>query len=71
MDKRCAIVECYNRHDEVYLTTVQLLQQLGYDVHVFNNWRNRKKNSFVHAPGTKTHMHTSLKPAQVLEAVRR
>jgi hypothetical protein len=71
VDKRCAIVECYNRHDEVYLTTVHLLQQLGYDVHVYNHWRNRMKNSFVHAPETRPHIHTRLTPAKVLEAVRR
>jgi hypothetical protein len=69
--KRCAIVECYNRHDEVYLTTVHLLQQLGYEVHVFNVWRNRMKNSFVHAPGLKPRVHSSLKGAQVLDAVRK
>jgi hypothetical protein len=71
VEKRCAVVECYNRHDEVYLTTVHLLRQLGYEVHVFNNWRNRLKNSFVHAPGAKPHIHSRLKPSQVLEAVRR
>lgn len=71
MGKRCAVVECYNRHDEVYLTTVHLLRQLGYEVHVFNNWRNRLKNSFVHAPGVKPRIHSSLKPSQVLDAVRR
>lgn len=49
----CAVVEAYNRHDEVYLTTVYLLQRLGYDVRVFNTWRNRMKNSFIHAPGVK------------------
>jgi glycosyltransferase involved in cell wall biosynthesis len=69
--KRCAVVECYNRHDEVYLTTVYLLQQLGYEVEVFNSWRNRVKNSFVHAPGLKPRVHSRLSPAQVLEAVRR
>lgn len=71
MEKRCAVVECYNRHDEVYLTTVHLLRQLGYEVHVFNNWRNRLKNSFVHAPGAKPRIHSRLKPSQVLDAVRR
>jgi hypothetical protein len=66
--KRCAIVECYSRHDEVYLTTVHLLKQLGYEVHVFNVWRNRIKNSFVHAPGLRARVHSSLKAAGVLEA---
>jgi hypothetical protein len=51
--KTCAVVEPYNRHDEVYLTTVYLLQRLGYDVRVFNTWRNRMKNSFIHALGLK------------------
>jgi hypothetical protein len=68
--KRCAIVECYARHDEVYLTTTYLLQQLGYEVHVFSVWRNRMKNSFVHAPGLRPVVHSRLKPRQVLEAVR-
>ena len=68
--KRCAIVECYARHDEVYLTTTYLLQQLGYEVHVFNVWRNRMKNSFVHAPGLRPKVHSRLKAPQVLEAVR-
>jgi hypothetical protein len=66
--KRCAIVECYRRHDEVYLTTVHLLKQLGYDVHVFNVWRNRIKNSFVHAPGLKPRVHSRLTASRVLEA---
>lgn len=69
--KRCAIVECYARHDEVYLTTTYLLQQLGYEVHVFNVWRNRMKNSFIHAPGLQPEVHSSLRGSQVLEAVRR
>jgi glycosyltransferase involved in cell wall biosynthesis len=69
--KRCAIVECYPRHDEVYLTTVHLLQQLGHEVHVFNVWRNRIRNSFVHAPGLKPRVHSRLTAAQVLDAVRR
>jgi hypothetical protein len=68
--KRCAIVECYSRHDEVYLTTVHLLEQLGYEVHVFNVWRNRLKNSFVHAPGLEPHVHSSLRSRGVLDAVR-
>jgi hypothetical protein len=69
--KRCAVVESHSRHDEVYLTTVHLLQQLGYEVEVFNTLRNRVKNSFVHAPGLQPQVHSFLKPAQVLEAVRR
>ena len=68
--KRCAIVECYRRHDEVYLTTVSLLEQLGYEVHVFNVWRNRVKNSFVYAPGLKPRVHSSLTASGVLAAVR-
>ena len=67
--KRCAIVESYRRHDEVYLTTVYLLKQLGYEVHVFNVWRNRIKNSFVHAPGLKPHIHSRLTASKVLDAV--
>jgi len=39
--KRVAIVECFPRHDEVYLTSALLFEQLGYEVHVFNVWRNR------------------------------
>jgi glycosyltransferase involved in cell wall biosynthesis len=69
--KSCAIVECYRRHDEVYLTTVYLLKQLGYEVHVFNVWRNRIKNSFVHAPGLKPRIHSRLTASKVLEAVRK
>jgi len=69
--KRCAIIECYNRHDEVYLTTVYLLEQLGFEVHVFNTWRNRLKNSFVHAPSLSKSVVSKLKPAQVLEAAKR
>lgn len=69
--RRCAIVECYRRHDEVYLTTVSLLEQLGYEVHVFNVWRNRIKNSFVYAPGLKPRIHSRLKAAEVLAAIRR
>jgi hypothetical protein len=69
--KRCAIVECYSRHDEVYLTTVSLLQQLGYEVTVFNVWRNRIKNSFVHAPGLKPRIRSSLSGSAVLAAVRK
>src|SRR4051794_21276861 len=69
--KRCAIVECYRRHDEVYLTSVSLLKELGYEVHVFNVWCNRIKNSFVYAPGLKPRIHSHLKAGQVLAAVRR
>jgi hypothetical protein len=69
--KRCAIVECYSRHDEVYLTTVSLLKQLGYEVTVFNVWRNRIKNSFVHAPGLKPRVRSSLSAAAVLAAVQK
>jgi hypothetical protein len=69
--KRCAIVECYSRHDEVYLTAVSLLKQMGYEVHVFNVWRNRMKNSFVHAPGLKPRIRSRWNAAGVLEAVRR
>jgi hypothetical protein len=68
--KSCAIVECYTHHDEVYLTTVCLLKQLGYDVHVFNVWRNRIKNSFVYAPGLKPRIHSCLTASRVLEVVR-
>ena len=68
---RCAIVECYNRHDEVYLTTVHLMEGLGYEVHVFNVLRNRLKNSFIHAPGLKPIVHTRLTSQQVLDAARR
>jgi hypothetical protein len=69
--KHCAVVECYNRHDEVYLTTVYLLEQLGYEVHVFNTWRNRLKNSFVHAQSLSCEVVSKLKPAQVLDAAKR
>jgi glycosyltransferase involved in cell wall biosynthesis len=55
----------------VYLTTTYLLQELGYEVHVFNVWRNRIKNSFVHTPELQPKTHSSLKAPQVLEAVRR
>ena len=67
--KSCAIVECYNRHDEVYLTTVWLLTRLGYDVHIFSTWRNRIRNSFVHAPGLKPVVHSRASASRVLEAV--
>jgi hypothetical protein len=70
MKQRCAIVECYNRHDEVYLTTVSLMNRLGYEVHVFNTLRNRTKNSFVHAPGLQRQVHTRLTSAGVLQAAR-
>ena len=66
--KSCAIVEAYNRHDEVYLTTAYLLRRLGYDVHVFNTWRNRIKDSFVHAPGVKPRITSSLNSLKVLTA---
>jgi hypothetical protein len=69
--RRCALIECYNRHDEVYLTTVHLLEQLGFEVHVFNTWRNRLKNSFVHAPSLSKKVVSKLKPAQVLDAAKR
>jgi glycosyltransferase involved in cell wall biosynthesis len=69
--KNCAIVECYSRHDEVYLTTVSLLKKLGYDVTVFNVWRNRIKNSFVNAPGLKPRIRSSLSASAVLAAVRK
>jgi len=67
--KTCAIVECYSRHDEVYLTTVWLLTQLGYEVHIFNTWRNRIRDSFVHAPGLKPVLHSRATASGVLEAV--
>jgi hypothetical protein len=70
MQQRCAIVECYNRHDEVYLTTVSLMNRLGYEVHVFNTRRNRLKNSFVHAPGLERRVHSRLSSAGVLRAAR-
>jgi hypothetical protein len=69
--RRCAIVECYPRHDEVYLTTVHLLEQLGYEVHLFNVWRNRLRNSFVHARGLAPRVHSRLRQRQVLDGVRR
>jgi hypothetical protein len=64
----CAVVEPYNRHDEVYLTTVYLLQSLGYDVCVFNTWRNRMKNSFIHAVGVKPRIISKLGAKAVLAA---
>lgn len=70
MNPRCAIVECYNRHDEVYLTTAFLMKRLGYEVHVFNTMRNRVKNSFVHAPALARRVHSRLSSAGVLRAVR-
>ncbi|HTU66715.1 MAG TPA: hypothetical protein VMF52_12240 [Steroidobacteraceae bacterium] len=69
--RRCAIVESYRRHDEVYLTTVCLLESLGYEVHVFNVWRNRLRNSFVHAPGLAPTFHSYWTGAAVLAAIRR
>ncbi len=68
MKLRCAIVECYNRHDEVYLTTAHLMNRLGYEVHVFNTLRNRVKNSFVHAPTLARRVHSRLSSAGVLRA---
>lgn len=70
MNPRCAIVECYNRHDEVYLTTAFLMKRLGYEVHVFNTMRNRVKNSFVHAPALARRVHSRLSSAGVLRAAR-
>jgi hypothetical protein len=55
----------------VYLTTVHLLKRLGYEVRVFNTWRNRLKNSFVHAPSLSCEVVSKLKPAQVLQAAKR
>jgi hypothetical protein len=69
--KSCAIVECYSRHDEVYLTTVSLLKQLGYEVHVFNLWRNRIKNSFIYATGLEPRIRSRLSASEVLAAVRK
>ena len=66
--KTCAVIEAYNRHDEVYLTTVYLLQSLGYEVHVFNTWRNRMKNSFIHAPGVRPHIVSKRSAKKVLSA---
>lgn len=66
--KTCAVVEAYNRHDEVYLTTVYLLQRLGYDVRVFNTWRNRMKNSFIHALSVKPQITSKLGAEAVLAA---
>jgi hypothetical protein len=65
--KTCAVVEPYNRHDEVYLTTVYLLERLGYEVRVFNTWRNRMKNSFIHALGVKPQI-TSRRDAKAVLA---
>jgi hypothetical protein len=64
-------VECFRRHDEVYLTTVFLLERLGYEVHVFNVWRNRIRNSFVHATRLEPRIHTYFTASGVLAAVRR
>ncbi len=69
--RSCAIVEAYNRHDEVYLTTAYLLKRLGYDVHVFNTWRNRMKNSFVHAPGVNPSIISRLNTSSVLTAAEK
>jgi hypothetical protein len=55
----------------VYLTTVSLLQQLGYEVHVLNVWRNRIKNSFVYAAGLKPRIHSRWRAADVLAEARR
>lgn len=68
--KTCAIVEAYNRHDEVYVTTVYLLQRLGYDVRVFNTWRNRMKNSFIHTPGVKPEITSKRNTKAVLAAAQ-
>ncbi|MFL6550363.1 MAG: hypothetical protein ACJ8OJ_16840 [Povalibacter sp.] len=50
---------------------MHLMQRLGYDVHVFNVWRNRIKNSFVHAPGLRPTIHTAATSKQVLTRVAR
>lgn len=68
--KRAAIVECFTRHDEVYLTSVLLLEQLGYEVTVFNVWRNRIRNSFVHARGLTPRIRSHFTARAVLEAVK-
>jgi hypothetical protein len=64
--RTCAVIEAYNRHDEVYLTTVYLLKRLGYEVCVFNTWRNRLKNSFVHAQGVRPRVGSALRSTDVL-----
>jgi hypothetical protein len=64
--RTCAVIEAYNRHDEVYLTTVYLLKRLGYEVRVFNTWRNRLKNSFVHAPSARPRVDSALRANDVL-----
>ena len=68
MKPRCAIVECYNRHDEVYLGTVHLLNRLGYHVELFTTWRNRTKNVFVYAAELDCTVHWRLRHADVLAA---
>ncbi len=67
--KTCAIVEAYNRHDEVYLTTAFLLKRLGYDVHVFNAWRSRIKNAFVHAPNARPKVSSAFRTSDVIALV--
>jgi hypothetical protein len=64
--KTCAVIEAYSRHDEVYLTTVHLLQRLGYDVRVFNTWQNRAKNCFVHAPSVRPRIDSAMRTRDVL-----
>ena len=67
MRRRCAIVECYNRHDEVYLSTVYLLNQLDYEVHVFTTLRNRLKNSFVYTEKLNRKVHFSVSASDLLD----
>ena len=67
MKPRCAIIECYNRHDEVYLTTVHLLNRLGYHVDVFTSFRNRLKNSFVYTDRLDYRLHWRFKGPWVLD----
>jgi hypothetical protein len=68
MKPRCAIVECYNRHDEVYLGTVHLLNRLGYHVELFTTLRNRTKNVFVYAAELDCTVHWRWRHADVLAA---
>lgn len=70
MKKSCAIIECYDRHDEVYLTTAHLMNRLGYDVELHTTWRNRLRNSFVYAGGVQRHMHTPPFASALLDARR-
>jgi hypothetical protein len=67
MKPRCAIVECYNRHDEVYLTTVHLLNRLGYHVDVFTSFRNRLKNSFVYTDSLDFELRLRFSGSRVLD----